>query len=55
MRCMPFLRRRLDSGIYIDGSLLVLTEEQAGAVLALAYKRNVGEIAGTVSEAKEAS
>jgi len=38
-----YLRRRLDSAIHTHGSLLSLTEQQAEAVLALAYKRDVGE------------
>ena len=37
-----FLRQQLDFEIHIDGSLLVLTEEQARAVLALAYRIDVG-------------
>ena len=48
-----FLREQLDSEIHIQGSLLVLTEEQAGAVLALAYRSDVREIAATVSEADD--
>jgi hypothetical protein len=37
------LRERLDIEIRIQGSQLILTEEQAGAVLAMAYRRQVGE------------
>src|SRR4051794_18468869 len=35
------LRERLDTEPHMQGSLLILTEEQAGAVLALAYRRHV--------------
>jgi hypothetical protein len=42
-----FLRRRLDSRIHLDDSFLILTEEQAEALLALAYNRDIGETAGT--------
>jgi hypothetical protein len=54
-----FLRERVDTEISIQGSQLILTEEQAGAVLALAYRRQVGEstslsgAGGTVLEAGE--
>jgi hypothetical protein len=35
------LRERLDTELPLQGSLLLLTEDQAGAVLALAYRRHV--------------
>jgi len=38
-----FLRERLDTGIRIQGSQLILTEDQANAVLALAYGREVDD------------
>ena len=50
-----FLKRQLDSEIHMQGSLLILTEQQAGAVLALAYRSDVGKIAATVREADDMS
>ena len=37
-----FLSERLDTEIHMQGSLLTLTEAQAGAVLALAFRIDVG-------------
>ena len=39
-----FLRERLDAEIQIQDSLLILTEQQAGAVLAFAYRNDVDPI-----------
>jgi hypothetical protein len=39
----------------MQGSLLILTEQQAGAVLVLAYGSDVGKIAATVSDAGDMS
>jgi hypothetical protein len=39
-----FLSERLDTEIHMQDSLLVLTEQQAAAVLALAYRNEVGPI-----------
>ena len=50
-----FLREQLDSELHMQGSLLILTEQQAGAVLALAYRSDIGEIAATGTQADEAS
>ena len=50
-----FLREQLVSEIHMQGSLLILTEQQAGAVLVLAYGSDVGKIAATVSDADDMS
>jgi hypothetical protein len=50
-----FLSERLDTEIHMQGSLLTLTEAQAGAVLALAFRIDAGPTVNPIEAGDEAS
>src|SRR3954465_1589932 len=50
-----FLREQLDTEIHVQGSLLTLTEAQAGAVLALAFRIDAGPTVNTSAAGDEVS
>ena len=50
-----FLSERLDTEIHVQGSLLTLTEAQADAVLALAFKIDAGPTVNPIEPGDKAS
>jgi len=46
-----FLSQNLDFAFHMDGSLLILTEAQARAVLELAYRGDAAQIVASVTDA----
>ena|SRR5215510_13930153 len=50
-----FLRQKLGFELRMDGSVLILTEEQARAVLELAYRSDVEKVGARITEAPDMS
>jgi len=49
------LRQKLDLDFHMEGSLLILTESQARAVLDFAYSSDAVEVAASASDAQDRS